>query len=142
MKADAGKATEAIVQFWLKMRSDADASFAFHRFPDSRAARGVIPAQPSDLLVVSKKVATFLEAKETAELRRLPRAKVSQWGSLRKWDWAGADVVVIVYRSEFDDWLIFRNKDLFPDGDTPASFAFAGKHTYPTAADALQELFP
>lgn len=142
MKGDAGKAAEAAVQAWLKLRSDYDASFASHRLPDARAARGALAAQPADALVVSKGQITFLEVKESAELKRLPRAKVSQWGTLLKMSWAGALVTVIVYRSAFKDWIMFKNSDLFPGGDdTPTSFPFHGCKTYPTAAAALSELF-
>lgn len=142
MKGNAGKAAEAAVQAWLKTRSDYDATFASHRLPDARAARGALAAQPSDALIVSKGQITFLEVKESAELKRLPRSKVSQWGTLLKMSWAGALVTVIVYRSAFNDWLVFNNSELFPTGEeTPTSFPFQGRKTYPSAAAALQELF-
>lgn len=142
MKANAGKAAEATVQAWLKLRSDYDATFASHRLPDARAARGALAAQPADAMVVSKGRITFLEVKESAELKRLPRSKVSQWGTLLKMSWAGALVSVIVYRSAYRDWVVFNNQDLFPaDAETPTSFPFSTKKTYPSAADALNELF-
>lgn len=140
MKGDAGKWAELQVQKWLDAESNANASFAFHRFPDARAARGALASQPSDHLVVHRGEVTFLETKETAEKTRLPRSKISQYGSLMKMNWAGARVLVIVHRSEFKDWIILHNRHLFFN-DTPASFPFAGLSTYPTAAAVLEEMY-
>lgn len=140
MKGDAGKAAEREVQTWLNKESDNNSAFSTHRFPDARAARGALAAQPSDNLVVHRGEITFLEVKESAEKTRLPRAKVSQYGSLLKFHWAGARVLVIVHRSLYKDWVVLHNKHLFLD-DTPASFPFAGLPTYPTAAAALSEMY-
>lgn len=140
MKGDAGKWAEREVQKWLDAESKANAKFAFHRFPDARAARGALASQPSDHLTVHRGEITFLETKETAELRRLPRDRISQYGALQKMSWAGARVAVIVHRATYPDWIVLHNKDLF-FADTPPSFPFLGLPTYPTAAAALAELF-
>ncbi len=141
MKGDAGKFAERMVQLWLTKESDTNSAFAFHRFPDARAARGALAAQPSDHLVVHRGEVTFLETKESAEKTRLPKAKVSQYGSLLKFHLAGARVLVIVHRAHFSDWIVFHNRHLFFIDDTPASFPFAGLPTYPTAAAALSEMY-
>lgn len=141
MKGNAGKWAEKQTQEWLDAQSLHDSTFAFHRFPDARAARGGLASQPSDHLVVHRGVVTFLETKETKELRRLPRTKVSQIGMLLKFHLAGASVAVLVHRSEYHDWVLFTAQHLFPKGPTPASFPFDGLLTYPTAAAALGEFY-
>lgn len=142
MKGDAGKWAERQVQVWLDYQSDTHSSFAFHRFPDARAARGALATQPSDHLVIHEGMTTFLETKESAEERRLPRAKVSQIGSLFKFHLAGAGVAVIVHRSFYKDWVVFTGKDLFPaSGDTLKSFPFEGLTTYSSAPEALRAFY-
>jgi len=141
VKGDAGKWAERQVQVWLDAESKANAAFAFHRFPDARAARGALASQPSDHLTVHRGEVTFLETKETAELRRLPKSKISQWGTLLKFHWAGARVLVIVHRSEFQDWVVLQGIDLFPAGDTPTSFLLLDRPTYLTADQALSEMY-
>ena len=141
MKGDAGKAAEREVMAWLSKESDANSVFSFHRLPDARAARGALAAQPADSIVVHRSEITFLEVKESAEKTRLPRAKVSQYGSLLKFHLAGARVLVVVRRSLYRDWVVLHNSHLFHHDETPASFPFAGLPTYPTAAAALSEMY-
>lgn len=142
MKGDAGKWAEKQTQEWLDAQSLRDSTFAFHRFPDARAARGGLASQPSDHLVVHRGVVTFLETKETKELKRLPRAKVSQIGMLLKFHLAGASVGVLVHRTEFKDWVLFTGQHLFPSSDdTLKSFPFDALIPYPTAAAALGEFY-
>lgn len=145
-KLDPGKQAEKDVDDWLGNQSRFEWTFAYHRFPDARAARGALAAQPSDFLVCRKPSrrepeTVFLEVKETAEQRRLPKANVSQYGKLKMFDVAGARVIVLVKRSAHGDWTFFRGRDLFHHDDTPTSFAFEGRPTFATAADALQEIF-
>lgn len=141
--ADKGKAAEGLVQDWLEARSKNDVDFAWHRFPDARSARGALAAQPSDTLVIKQGEPTFLEVKETAEAKRFPRAKIRQYGALRKMHWAGAVVIVLVHRSLYQDWTIFQACDLFPDADdiTPTSFPFEGKTFYASHQLALKRIF-
>lgn len=142
VKGDAGKWAEREAKLWLEAASSADAAMSFHRFPDARAARGALAAQPSDFMVVRSGELTFVEVKETAEVRRLPRAKVSQYGSLLKFHFAGAKVAVLVYRSAHQDWVLFENEALFDHEESPTSFKFlASQEKYPSAADALADLF-
>lgn len=141
--SEKGKEAEKDVKTWLEARSVADAEFAWHRFPDAKAARGALAAQPSDFLVINKGVPTFLEIKETAEERRLPKDKVSQYGALLKFHWASADVIVLVRRTNFKDWIFFLASDLFVDRDRK-SFPFESRlatKTYRSAAEALEEIF-
>jgi hypothetical protein len=72
-KQNLGKVAEKAVQGWLEKTSASRRDFAFHRYPDARAARGALAAQPSDFLVAYKKLGVFhLEVKETEQQYRLP----------------------------------------------------------------------
>jgi len=141
-KPDPGKLAEKEVRDWLEAKSRTTTSLAVHRLPDARAARGSLSSQPSDLIVGHLGVFHFIEVKETKLETRLPREKVSQWGTLKKWHWAGINSYVIVHRSTNRDWLALSVLDLFNHEDTPGSFPFAGIPTYPTAAALLERLFP
>lgn len=136
-----GKKTEAAVFAWLTARSNADAEFAWHRLPDARSARGAIAAQPSDALVIWKGVGTtFLEIKETKEIRRLPKAKIGQYGILKKMDMAGAVVLIVIYLSSLDRWTVLGNSDLFRFEVCPPSFSLAGL-PYQTLNALMTDIF-
>lgn len=142
---DPGKWAEAEVQKWLEDKSARDARFAFHRYPDARAARGALAAQPADYLVAQSPPHRLpyvfnVEVKETANPVRLPRAKVGQYGKLRMFHLAGMRTLLLVYRSAHDDWVAFEGHELFP-AETPISFPFPNI-SYFTAADALTVFFP
>jgi hypothetical protein len=142
--SDRGKWAEKEVQFCLNDWSAADSRFAFHRFPDARAARGALPAQPSDYLVVmrlGRKRTILLEVKETEEVRRLPKKKIGQFGKLQMFFWAGAEIRVVVYRSKLQDWTYFDEDDLFCYPECPPSFPFVEGRSFPTAIDTLNHLF-
>lgn len=140
-----GKWAEQQAQEWLEAKSSSVASFAWHRYPDAKAARGALAAQPADFLVgyplPNKSPAYHLEVKETAQENRLPKAKVSQYGKLKMFDEAGFNTIVLVYRSAFKDWLYLRRRELFYYDTCPPSFPFEGRPTFPTAAAALEEIF-
>ena len=153
-KFDAGKWAEARVSEWLKNVWNRRAERSYHRYPDARAARGALAAQPADFLVSQRRVpwvpgdnaftygeVTHLEVKETIEANRLPKDKLSQFGTLRMHALAGIAVRVLVYRSAHKDWVFFTEQQLFVYDECPPSFPFAGLTSYPTAADALQEIF-
>lgn len=141
-KPNAGKWAEKEVQTWLNAASTQAHDFSWHRFPDAKAARGALAAQPADYLVVERGNVYLVEVKETAQTNRLPKAKVSQWSSLKKFYWAGAVVVVLVYMSAIDKWVWLNEIDLgMTDEDCPSSFLLTNKPTFSTAAEALQEIF-
>lgn len=140
-RGDLGKKVEAAVAEVLKAWSQADTSFAFHRYPDARAARGALAAQPADFLVSHKGSGAFhLEVKDTSQPRRLPRQKVSQYGVLKMFWWAGINPYVLVHRSTLGNWCVLTAKELFPEGSTPPSFLMEGLATYPNPAAALREI--
>lgn len=141
---DRGKWAEKEVQLCLNDWSAADSRFAFHRFPDARAARGALAAQPSDYLVLMNfgtKRAVLLEVKETQERYRLPKKMISQYGKLKMFSWAGAEIYVVVYRSSLEDWTYFYEGDLFDYPDCPPSFPFIEGRSFPTVMDLFNHIF-
>lgn len=141
-KANMGKWAEKQALLWLTEASNKSTDLAFHRLPDAHAARGALAAQPADILVVHRGDAVFLEIKETAQERRLPKAKVSQWGTLKKLQWAGARVLVLVFMSTARQWTALGPLQLGMLEETcPASFPLTNLPQYDTAAEALEEYF-
>lgn len=143
---DPGKQAEKDVEDWLKATSDSYLKFTYHRYPDGRAARGALAAQPADFEVGcayldGSRASWKLEVKETAQEKRLPRSKLSQYGKLGLWHLAGTGVAVVVYRSFHRDWVVFRGNDLFDFDESPTSFPFKGLTPYPTVAAALRSIF-
>jgi hypothetical protein len=104
-----GKYAEGEVKKLLDRLNDR-ADVAWHRMPDSRAARGVIGAQPSDFIVAIAGRVMWWEAKETHHDYRLPRDKVSQLPTLEKFRMAGMEYVVITYHTEDKIWRVMPGK--------------------------------
>lgn len=144
-RGDLGKWAEKEVGKWLDARSQAHSDFAFHRYPDARAARGALTSQPADFVIGCRtalgSAAIHLEVKETAQERRLPKSKISQYGALLKFHWAGFRTLLVVYRSKHNDWTYFTGPELFEHYEAPASFAFIEGRSFPTAAALLNHLF-
>ena len=141
-KADMGKWAEKQVLLWLSEESDKNTGLAFHRLPDARSARGALASQPADAMVVKDGDFYLLEIKETAQTSRLPKAKVSQWGSLKKFYWAGAVPLVLVFMSASSKWVWLGALDLGMDAeDCPASFPLTNLPTFASAKEALEDYF-
>ncbi len=145
-KLDPGKEAEKDAAEWLEARSLQAFDFAWHRFPDSRAARGLIGAQPSDFLVSVADGSyhnrtVYLEVKSTEMPTRLPKAKVSQYGMLRKFAWTNAEVLVLVHQPLLQRWVYLTNDDLFSYEDCPASFPLTNLPTFASAKEALEDYF-
>lgn len=140
-----GKWAEKEVQTWLEDMSNATFNFCYHRYPDAKAARGTLAAQPADFLVATptphKSPATHLEVKETKQETRLPKAKISQYGKLKMFDDAGFNTIVLIYRSSLKDWVYLRSRELFHFDECPPSFLLSDRPSFPTASAALEEIF-
>lgn len=140
-KHDPGKAAEKAVQSYLDTRSARTTPLGWHRFPDARSARGALAAQPSDYLVIYRCMPIFLEVKETAQPRRLPKAKVSQWGKLHLFHLAGAEVLVVIYMSAINKWTYLNNVQLFLEHeDCPASFDLQDRPKFDTLEEMMEEV--
>ena len=143
-----GKEVEKLVREWLEAKAAASMRFAYHRYPDARSAQGPLGAQPSDFLVAQAmdearrmKWVCHLEAKDTEELRRLPKKAIKQWGKLLMFWHAGIEVRVLIRRSAVGDWVVLTDKELFEFEECPKSFLMTGLKSYPTHAAALSEIF-
>lgn len=139
-----GKGVEKLVEAWLRKQSDESVFFAYHRYPDTRAARGMIAAQPSDFLVgigYPERKVWHLEVKETAEKHRLPLAKIGQYGKLGIWRTAGVEPVVLAYRSLHQDWLVYDEASLFPAAGVGTSLPFVDMATFADHEEALRFIF-
>jgi hypothetical protein len=135
-KLSRGKWAEARAEEWLEGMAHQRA-FTWHRYPDTRSARAIIAAQPADYEFVYAGTPFKLEVKESGEKHRLPKAAVGQWPVLRRFWMAGTCVLVLVYRTGLDCWLVLGDSTLFPEGDPPKSWAFEGHRTFATAHEAL-----
>lgn len=144
-KANMGKWAEKQAALVLEQCSQDSSEFAWHRFPDARAARGLLAAQPADFLVSFMGHYThrtvFLEVKECADLRRLPKAKIGQWGMLYKFWLTGAHVLVLVFMSGTNKWVRLTGDELFCYDECPPSFLLTGLKPYDSAAEALSAYF-
>ena len=107
-----GKETERLVEQLLDEENTRRADFAWHRFPDSRAAGRVIAAQPTDYLVANGKRTFLLEAKALSHAYRLPKDKVRQLATMHKFDAAGTKGVIVVNHYLESVWRCFRATDL------------------------------
>jgi len=140
-KIEKGKLAEKEVQRVLDTFTSENYDFKAMRMPDAHAARGFLAAMPSDYLAVFKGVTTFIEVKSTEQEKRLPKAKVSQYGYLKAFHLAGACVLVIVHQPLLLRWLYLTNDDLFCYEDCPASFPLTNLPTFASAKEALEEYF-
>ena len=105
-----GKETEAMV---LEVLTEFNkrVGFAFHRLPDAKSARGVLAAQAADFIVASGR-GLFLEVKAIKHAFRLPRDKVRQLPTLKKFEMAGMPGVIVVHHYIEGVWRCFLAKDL------------------------------
>ena len=140
-KIEKGKFAEKEVQKVLEAMTAKHCGFKAMRMPDAHAARGFLAAMPSDYLAVFKGVTTFIEVKSTEQEKRLPKAKVSQYGYLKAFHLAGAKVLVIVHQPLLKRWVTMYGDDLFCYEDCPASFPLTNLPTFASAKEALEEYF-
>ncbi len=140
-KIEKGKFAEKEVQKVLDTFTSENYDFKAMRMPDSHSARNFLAAMPSDYLAVFKGVTTFIEVKSTEQEKRLPKAKVSQYGYLKAFHLAGACVLVIVHQPLLLRWVYLTNEDLFSYEDCPASFPLTNLPTFASAKEALEDYF-
>jgi hypothetical protein len=75
---DIGKWFEGKVQDALK-EIESERKATFHRYPDTRAARNILPAQPGDFLLAIDGLAILIEAKCSAKYDSLSSGFSSLW---------------------------------------------------------------
>jgi hypothetical protein len=130
----AGSETEKLVESLLDQENTRRLDFAWHRFPDSKAAGRVIAAQPSDYLVANGKRTFLLEVKATNHAYRLAKDKVRQLAVMHKFDAASTKGVIVVNHYMDNLWRCFRATDL--ELGKP-SWDLRGFPTFPSAELAL-----
>ena len=139
--SDPGKWAERQARIWLEAQSTFDADFVYHRYPDAKAARGALAAQPADYLVSSDGRIFHLEVKETKQVHRLPKAKIRQYGMLLKWHWGNIAPIVLIYQSETKLWTYLSAVQLFQFADCPPSFDLTLRPKFFSCDNALKEIF-
>lgn len=140
-----GKWGERQVQAWMKKRSDADARFAFNRYPDARA--GSLQSAPSDFEASSRGIHYKIEVKEVTlpegrKSRLIPEKNFSadKVARMFKWQLAGDACWVVVCHLPMKEWRLVPLA-VFTRTPRPPSWDVAEEQTYPTAAAALESLF-
>lgn len=112
--------------------------FAWHRLPDSKAARvNMVAAQPADYLYRCGRHAGFIEVKGLAHAYRLPKANLAQLPVLHKWELAGSDDVVLVHHYLTGDWRAIDPRLLKADA---ASHDLREFETHNTPSEALKSM--
>ena len=128
-----GDATEKLVEALFKQWNQRQ-SFAWHRLPDAKAARGRMAAQPADYIYRSNDMSGFIEVKALKHPYRLPAARVSQLPTLLKWSLAGNADIVLVHHYMEGIWRAISPK--FLKTDVP-SWDLSPFPTHTTAEAAL-----
>lgn len=128
-----GKETEKLIEA-LFVQWNVRQSFAWHRLPDAKSARGRVAAQPADYIYRSGDYSGFIEVKALKHPYRLPADRVTQLPVLKKWGLAGSQNLILVHQYMEGVWRV-----MFPTGlpsDVP-SWDMRNIPTYPSAEDAL-----
>jgi hypothetical protein len=143
-----GKWAEKQVRDWMARRSEADANFAFLRYPDARA--GSAQPAPSDFEAMHDTCNFKIEVKEvkitTATSRRLPAANYAadKVARMRKWQLAGAACWVVVChlvegRGGVKEWRLVPVSHFY---DRAPSWDLLGYPAFPKVEDVMSQLFP
>lgn len=142
-----GKWAEGKLRDWMKKRSDADARFAFMRYPDARA--GSLQTAPADFEASHCGTHFKLEVKEvkitTVSSRRLPATNFSadKVARMMKWRMAGDEAWVIVVHMgatpKQHEWRLIP-VDYFKPGEPSWDVSVFKVHA--SLNDLMLELFP
>lgn len=128
-----GKETEKLVEA-LFVGWNTKQTFAWHRLPDAKSARGVLKAQPADYIYRHGPYSGFVEVKALKHEYRLPANRLTQLPILKKWTIAGAQNVVLVFHYTTGTWRVLRPESL--DSNAP-SWDLSGHTAYGSAEEAL-----
>lgn len=124
---------EAVEKIFKEKMTQGDPSFRYRRLPDSKAARGLIQAQPADFFLSDFGFTVHLECKSCgSKTYRLP--KFDQHAEMRAWSKAGVKGIVVIH-FHIPNVFCFADVDELKIGK--ASFDFKTTPKYVT----LEELF-
>jgi hypothetical protein len=101
---DIGKWFEGKVQDALK-EIESERKATFHRYPDTRAARNILPAQPGDFLLAIDGLAILIEAKCSAKYDSLSSGFSSLWPN------GEAAFHRMWHRAGLPSWVMFCHYD-------------------------------
>jgi hypothetical protein len=132
---DIGKWFEGKIQDALK-ETESERKSTFHRYPDTRAARNILPAQPGDFLLAIDGLAILIEAKCSAKYGSLSSGFSSLWSKdqaafHRMW-----------HRAGLPSWVMFCHYDtgrvdIWDGGSIALARATGGR--FPVSAGLLAE---
>lgn len=129
-----GKETELLVEKLFKDWNHRQ-SFAWHRLPDARSARGALKAQPSDYIYRSGMYAGMIEVKALKHPFRLPADRLTQLPTLLKWTLAGSNDLILVFHYLEGVWRLVFADDLPTDA---TSWDLSNFPQYASAEAALK----
>lgn len=129
-----GKETESLVEGVLRDQNRF-VEFAWHRMPDAKAARGALAAQPADYLIACRGRGFFLEVKALKHEYRLPKDRVSQLATLKKFGLAGVTGLVMIHHYLIGQWRIVPAANLTTD---VPSWDLSERPTYGSPHEALR----
>lgn len=135
--ANKGKVAEKHVAKFLKAWDERTQGTDYHRVYDAHSAGGRFNRQVYDYAFFTVKCHGGIEVKEVAHAARLPHKNfgVDQVAKLRKRQWAGGAVIVLVYHSTTKLWRI-PGLAVFLDREG-GSWDLSGFPTYATCDLAL-----
>lgn len=126
------KLVEGIFKEWSRRQG-----FAWHRMPDAKAARGALKAQPADYLVANQTQTSFIEVKALKAARLLPKDRISQLATLKKFEETAMRNYVLVFQYLEGLWRI-ESVEHIEMGAT--SWDVTKWPTYGTAEDAMKSV--
>lgn len=100
-----GSEVERLVQNVFK-EWEKKQGFASHRLPDAKAARGSLKAQPADFLIANQSQVSFIEVKALKHERLLPKDRISQLPTLKKFEETAMRSYVLVFQYLEGLWRI------------------------------------
>lgn len=122
-----GRETEKLVISVLEELNTRQ-NFAWHRLPDAKAARGLLSAQPADMVVADGKKGLFLEVKAIKHAFRLPKDKVRQLPLLKKFAESGMGGVILVHHYLEGIWRVVDPESLdlgVPSWDISPAYGYS-----------------
>lgn len=101
-----GKYAESKVRAFLALLNEKYKRFDFSRIYDARSAGGRFPSRPGDFEFYAPGLHGLIEVKEVEHDFRLPakNLKPEQIAKLRKREWAGGLVMVLIYHATAGGW--------------------------------------
>ena len=138
--ANRGKKAEGIFHKWATSRSDSQANFCFHRYPDRRS--GSFSPVPADFEAVQGAMHFLVEVKEVEHAYRLPFKNFTpdKVARARKFQLAGSQAYVLILSTSTGKWRVITVEWLFENKGEGGSWDL---RSFPekTFNEAVSEIF-